>query len=108
MRTVTTISFCVLTAAVTAFATVFVAEPTIYKAGWDAGDKFGREIGEAAGKESRNLELAEVFAPYGYHKIRMAKKDCEARSGMVCKIYGGFAPDIKTSREENKKQQGPL
>jgi hypothetical protein len=72
-----------------------------------AGYEAGLADGIKAGKEYKNVELATVFAPYGYHKIRMAKKDCEAKSGMICKIYGGFAPDIKATREEPVKK-GPL
>lgn len=69
---------------------------------------YQREAGYQAGKEARMAELGDLFAPYGYHKIRMAKKDCEAKTGVTCIIYGGFAPDYKVTREEPVNKQGPL
>jgi hypothetical protein len=83
-----------------------------YLAGWGDGNITGLAAGEVLGvqkgKEAKMVELANLFAPYGYHKIRMAKKDCEVKTGMICKIYGGFAPDIKAAREEPVNKKGPL
>lgn len=68
---------------------------------------YQREAGIQEGKEAKVLELAKVFAPYGYEKIREAKADCEGKTGMVCQIYGGFAPVIKRTAEVQPKQ-GPI
>ena len=75
-------------------------------AGWLEDTSY--QEGYTSGMEAKTLELAEVFAPYGYEKIRMAKVSCEAKSGMVYQIYGGFAPFIMAKKEEPNTKMGPL
>ena len=100
------LSHCVATAVI--FGAVFgLGAGYLADVSTQAGYEAGLADGTQQGKEAKMAELATVFAPYGYHKIRMVKKDCEAKFGMVCKIYGGFAPDIKAAREE-PESKGPL
>lgn len=69
-----------LAAILSAFATLWFVEPLAYEAGIKKG------------KSDKISELATVFAPHGYEKIKGAKQDCEIKSGETCRIYGGFAP----------------
>jgi hypothetical protein len=72
--------------------TIGYLENKIYEEGLFAGLEQGELAGIQKGKEAKILELAKVFAPHGYEKIKAAKRDCEVKTSEVCQIYGGFAP----------------
>lgn len=57
-----------------------------------AGIWYAEPIAYESGKASKMAELATVFAPHGYEKIKGAKQDCEIKANETCRIYGGFAP----------------
>ena len=45
-------------------------------------------------------ELDELFAPYGYDKIKETKKQCEVRFQVPCVIYGGYGPKMEERMPE--------